>query len=152
MAARTRRQIIRPEAFWDTSALVPLCKAEALTPKVTALYEAYQVATWWATPVELASSLTRVHRMGQIDSAELARAEAIASELESKWWDVPPSLALKSRATVLLHQYDLRAADALQLAAALQWCENQPTGRIFLTSDNKLRDAARLTGFDTSQL
>jgi predicted nucleic acid-binding protein len=90
--------------------------------------------------------------MGQIDSTELAKAEEIAAELESKWWDIPPSTELRTRAASLIHRHDLRAADALQLAAALQWCEDQPTGRIFLTADDKLRDAAQRIGFDTSKL
>jgi predicted nucleic acid-binding protein len=152
MAPRTRRQVNRPQAFWDTSALVPLCKAEPLSPRVSLLYTAYQVVTWWATAVEIASALARLRRMAQIDSVELARAEEIATELESKWWDIPPTSLLRTRAAGLLHRYDLRAADALQLAAALQWCENQPTGRIFLTADDKLREAANLCGFDTSAL
>jgi hypothetical protein len=45
-------------------------------------------------------------------------------------------------------RYDLRAADALQLAAALNWCEDAPQGRVFLAVDQKLREAAVLSGFD----
>jgi hypothetical protein len=49
-------------------------------------------------------------------------------------------------------RYDLRAADSLQLAAALEWCEDAPQGRIFLTTDRKLREAALLSGFDAKQI
>ena len=52
----------------------------------------------------------------------------------------------------LLERYDLRAADALQLAAALGWCENAPRGRVFLTADQKLREAALLSGFDAKEI
>jgi predicted nucleic acid-binding protein len=48
----------------------------------------------------------------------------------------------------LIKRYDLHAADSLQMAAALQWCEGIPQGRVFLTADGRLRDAARLVGFD----
>jgi hypothetical protein len=38
------------------------------------------------------------------------------------------------------------------LAAALEWCEYAPQGRVFLTADQKLRDAALLSGFDAQQM
>jgi len=41
----------------------------------------------------------------------------------------------------------LRAADALQLAAALVWCSNRPRGRAFLVADGALSDAAEAEGF-----
>jgi hypothetical protein len=52
----------------------------------------------------------------------------------------------------LVDRFDLRAADALQLAATLEWCEYAPQDRVFLTADQKLRDAAILAGFDAKQL
>ena len=44
--------------------------------------------------------------------------------------------------------YDLRAADALQLAAALEWSAGIPHGKKFLATDRKLQEAAMLTGFE----
>jgi predicted nucleic acid-binding protein len=41
----------------------------------------------------------------------------------------------------------LRAADALQLAAALAWCEGHLNGNVFLTLDRRFREAAGLAGF-----
>jgi predicted nucleic acid-binding protein len=52
----------------------------------------------------------------------------------------------------LVDRYDLRAADALQLAAALVWCEDLPQGRMFLTADKKLQQAAMLSGFDAAEI
>ena len=52
----------------------------------------------------------------------------------------------------LVERYDLRAADALQLAAALGWCEDAPQGRVFLTADRKLREAVLLSGFDAKEI
>jgi len=46
----------------------------------------------------------------------------------------------------LVDRYDLRAADALQLAAVLVWCEDLPQGGMFLTADQKLQKAAMLGG------
>jgi len=51
-----------------------------------------------------------------------------------------------------VERYDLRAADALQLSAGLEWCGEDPRGRVFLTADKKLRDAALLCGFDAPQI
>ena len=47
---------------------------------------------------------------------------------------------------------DLRAADSFQLAAALEWCEDDPQGRIFLTADRRLREAAWSSGFDANPM
>ena len=42
--------------------------------------------------------------------------------------------------------------DSLQLAAALSWCEDVPQGRVFLTADQKLREAALLSGLDAMEI
>jgi predicted nucleic acid-binding protein len=52
----------------------------------------------------------------------------------------------------LVDRYDLRVADSFQLAAALEWCEHAPQGRVFLTVDQKLMDAALLSGFEARQM
>jgi predicted nucleic acid-binding protein len=59
-----------------------------------------------------------------------------------------PSDALRAKAVELVDLHDLRAADSLQLAAAVQWCEGVPQGHVFLTMDRKLREAALRSGFD----
>lgn len=152
MAARTRRQIEQLDAFWDSSALVPLCVRQPLTPRARELYKHYEIAVWWATPVEIASALTRLLRMQHIDARELAESRKLAVKLAEEWWTVQPTDVLPARAASLIARHDLRAADALQLAAALEWCENQPQGRVFLTADQRLREAARVSGFDAGQL
>jgi hypothetical protein len=43
--------------------------------------------------------------------------------------------------------HPLRAADALQLAAALIWVEEQPHGESFVSLDPRLRDSAAREGF-----
>lgn len=47
-----------------------------------------------------------------------------------------------------LRVHPLRAADALQLAAALVSCGEDPHGFSFLTGDDRLRLAAEREGFD----
>ncbi len=152
MAARAGRPVVRSLAFWDASALVPLCIRQGLTPRAVSLYKSYGVVVWWATPVEIASALARLLRMKQIDSGDCAKARALARVLADSWSVVQPSDKLRATATELLDRFDLRAADCLQLAAALQWCEGSTHGRIFLTADQKLRQAALRTGFAAEQL
>jgi hypothetical protein len=59
---------------------------------------------------------------------------------------------LRATSAQLVDRHDLRAADSFQLAAALEWCENAPHGRIFLTANRRLREAALLSGFDAKQI
>lgn len=143
---------MRAAAFWDASALVPLCIRQKITPKVVALYNAYEAIIWWATPVEIASAIARLLRMKEISASECAKARKLAHSLADTWSVIQPSDALRSRAVQFVDRYDLRAADALQLVAALEWCDDAPQGRIFLTADERLREAALLSGFAAQQL
>jgi predicted nucleic acid-binding protein len=58
------------------------------------------------------------------------------------WWATP--LECQS---AIYRRHPLRAADALQLAAALIWCEEQPHGETFVSLDDRLRGAASKEGF-----
>jgi len=143
---------MRASGFWDTSALVPLCVRQDITPRAIELYKSYELVVWWATPVEIASALACLGRMRQIDSGDYAKARKLAKSLADSWSVIQPSHALRAEAARLVDRYDLGAADCLQLAAALEWCEGIPQGRVFLTADQKLRAAARLSGFDAEQM
>jgi predicted nucleic acid-binding protein len=148
MAGRTGKPVVRVSAFWDASALVPLCVRQAITPRAIALHKNHGLVVWWSTPVEIASALSRLVRMKQLDPGDWTTARKLAKTLADSWSVVQPSDTLRNKAAQLVDRYDLRAADSLQLAAALEWCEDAPHGRVFLTADQKLREAASLTGFD----
>ena len=152
MAGRTGRPVTRLSAFWDASALVPLCVRQGMTPRAIALYKSYTAIVWWATPVEIASALARLVSMKQLDSGDWTKARKLAKNLADSWSLIQPSNVLRSKAVQVVERYDLRAADSLQLAAALAWCEDAPQGRVFLTADQKLREAARLSGFDAKEM
>jgi len=143
---------MRIPAFWDSVALVPLCVRQSTTPRAIALYKTHDAAVWWATPVEIASALARLLRMQQLDSGEWTKARKLALKLADSWSVIQPSDALRAKSIQLVERYDLRAADSFQLAAALEWCEDAPQGRVFLTMDQKLREAALLSGFDAQQM
>jgi len=152
MAAGTRRQIGKATAFWDSSVAVALCVRQGLTPVARSLYKTYEIVVWWATPVEISSALARLTRMGQLDGKDLVQARKLAADLADVWWVMQPTEAIRVRAASLVERHDLRAGDALQLAAALEWCDNRPRGRAFLTADRRLREAALLSGFDVERL
>jgi predicted nucleic acid-binding protein len=61
--------------------------------------------------------------------------------------EIAPSDDIRARAIHLLSSHGLRAADALQLAAALAWCEGQPGGETLVCADHRLGEAARNEGF-----
>jgi predicted nucleic acid-binding protein len=152
MARRTGKPVGRHLAFWDASALVPLCVRQSISPRVVSLYKSYEAVVWWATPVEIASALARLARMKQLDAKDWARSRRLAEDLAEAWSVIQPSDALRAKAYQLVDQHDLRAADALQLAAALEWCEDVPQGRVFLAAGEKLRAAAVLSGFDAKRI
>ncbi|HUD14853.1 MAG TPA: PIN domain-containing protein [Terracidiphilus sp.] len=136
-----------PTAFWDSSALIPLCVEQKQTQRSTDLFGIYGVAVWWAAPVEIVSGLTRLARMGEIGRNELLAGKQLAQTLSLTWVSINPSAMIAAAACSLPESHPLSAADALQLAAALEWCEGQPSGKVFLTFDRRLREAATLAGF-----
>jgi predicted nucleic acid-binding protein len=143
---------MRIPAFWDTSALVPLCVQQNATAQAIALYKIHDAAVWWTTPVEIASAFARLVRMKQLSASGWSKARKLAQMLADSWFVIEPSNTLRTKSIQLLDRYDLRAADSLQLAAALEWCEDDPQGRPFLSADQRLAGAARLSGFDVKQL
>jgi uncharacterized protein len=68
-------------------------------------------------------------------------------QLASGWHEVDPSDIVRETATRLLRVHPLRAADALQLAAAFIAAEQRPASLEMLTLDDRLAGAARKEGF-----
>ena len=136
-----------PVAFWDTRALIPLCVRQRQTAPASALYVSYGIAVWWATPVEIRSGLARLERMNDINPAQFLAGKQRGQSLAKIWDVVAPSTTILDRAYSLLELYPLRAADALQLAAALDYFEDSPKRKVFITADQRLADAARQSGF-----
>lgn len=90
--------------------------------------------------------------MKQIDEADLTKAFRCLDEFRTAWYEVQPSSSLREIAEELPSRYGLRAADALQLAAALTWTMHRPQGRPFLSGDQRLLDVARQLGFMTIEI
>jgi predicted nucleic acid-binding protein len=139
--------VLKPVAFWDSSALIPLCVSQPQTATARLLYESYRIVTWRGTQVEIMSGLTRLDRTAAITHDRFLIGKQIAKEIMRDWISVGSIESIAGNACLLLELYPLRAADALQLAAALAWCEGRPKGNVFLTFDNRLAEAAELAGF-----
>ncbi|MBK6847781.1 MAG: type II toxin-antitoxin system VapC family toxin [Proteobacteria bacterium] len=136
--------------YWDTSALVPLLVQEAGSELAQAwLREDAQVVTWALSRVELAGAIERRARQQLISAAErrllLARLDALCRG----WDEVTAVLHVVPRAAQLLARHALRAADAVQLAAALIVSEGDPSSLEFVCLDRQLADAAEREGFVT---
>ena len=135
--------------FWDSSAIVPLLTEESGREPLLAILESDPVmVVWWGTPVELASALSRRERDGGLTSAEVTSAIERLRALERGWHEVIPTDALRGRARRLLRVHALRAADSLQLAAALRIAGDDPASVVFVSLDRRLVDAARREGLD----
>jgi predicted nucleic acid-binding protein len=104
---------------------------------------------WTLTPVELTSAIRRLVREGRLGEEDARRAEERANELSDSTDVVVVTDVerIKSLAPRLLRVHPLKAADAVQLAAALAWSNDTPEGQIFYTFDRALARAARLEGF-----
>jgi hypothetical protein len=134
--------------FWDSSALLPLLVEEPTTSRIEVLLRRDpEVVLWWTTPVECGSALARVEREGGLTSSGRRKAEDILEHLRAHAYEVQPVEEVRSRAWRLLALHRLRAADALQLAAALVWCRESPRGIGFVCLDDRLRLAAVREGF-----
>ncbi|MGH7373556.1 MAG: type II toxin-antitoxin system VapC family toxin [Candidatus Rokuibacteriota bacterium] len=134
--------------FWDSSAVVPELVPESSSPVVVTLLRSDPaVALWWASPVECQSAIYRRHRDGALPEAGLTEALARLQMLVLHVDFIVPSERIRERAGRVLAAHALRAGDALQLAAALVWCEEAPQSDSFVCLDDRLREAARREGF-----
>jgi uncharacterized protein len=136
-------------AFWDASALMPLCLERQSVPIVDRLFQETFIVVWWATAVEIRSALARLARMQQASTDELAEACRLLHDLRHDWLEIAPSDSVRSMAEDLPDRFGIRAGDALQLAAAYAWTMQRPAGRPFICGDKRLLDAAEQLGFRT---
>jgi len=135
------------DAFWDSSALVPLCIWQRATPAAQALSERYSVTVWWSTRIEVRGAFARLVRMGQVTPNGLVQAQVTLDGLRDIWQEVDPSEPLREQAERFVDRFPLKAADAQQLAAAVAWCGGRTKSRAFISGDSQLLEAAGQLGF-----
>ena len=134
--------------FWDASAIVPLLVAEPMTRQMQALAgRDPPMLVWWGSEVECVSALARLERAAALDNKGVALASDRLKQPADGWHEIEPSEIVREAAIRFLRVHPLRAADALQLAAAFTAAERGPASLRVLTLDERLAEAARKEGF-----
>ena len=134
--------------FWDSSAVVALLVDEPQHRRSLAeLKDDDAMLVWWATPVECVSALARHVREDLMSADDFAAANGRLQVLAEQWHEVLPTNAVRSVAERMLRVHVLRAADALQLAAATIAAERDPPTLELVSLDERLNAAALKEGF-----
>ncbi len=139
--------------YWDSSAVVPLLLEERVSPVVKELYQRDpELLVWWGTPVECVSAISRREREGAIDLGDSVFALDRLEALSLRWHVVQPVRAIQDLACRLLRVHPLRAADSLQLAAAIA-VNNGSTFRLRMVGlDDRLAQASAREGLRVTTL
>jgi len=134
--------------FWDASALVPTFVEESSTTKVQSWQAADPwITTWIMTRVEVISAIARKKREQPEKAAFWNRAILGVNEMSLRWNEIWDADATRRYAERIVIDYPLRAADALQLGAALVAADGEPQSLEVVTLDRRLAEAARREGF-----
>jgi hypothetical protein len=134
--------------FWDASALIPLYIEGPQTKIMREIAKTdSDIVAWWGSPVECYSACARLRRTGFLNPREEDQIRHLLAILSAAWTEIEPSTDMRFIAGRLLLTHPLRAADSLQLAAALVWAGNTPRDHHFVCLDHQLRAAARTEGF-----
>jgi hypothetical protein len=134
--------------FWDSSAIAPLIVSESWSERSQDLLRADpQMVVWWGSRVECVSALRRRERDGALAAAAVRQATDLLDALAGFWSEVLPTEAVRTQAERALAVHPLRAADALQLGAALAWRRDPAQHPELVCLDERLRDAAGREGF-----
>jgi hypothetical protein len=139
--------------FWDASAIVPLLISETTSQRLRTLVASDPtMAVWWASEVECVSALARREREGMLAARTLEIALRQLREFAKTWLEVEPNDLIRETAVRILRVHTLRAADALQLAAAFAAAERRPASLEMVTLDERLAVVARKEGFPVVDL
>jgi uncharacterized protein len=134
--------------YWDASGIVPLLVRQTRTQELERVLTLDpELVTWWGTSVECLSALLRLGREGRLTTVDVHDAERRLQELRSGWDEVLPTEACRRTAERMLRVHGLRAADALQLAAALIAADHDPSRLDLVCLDQRLAEAGRKEGF-----
>src|SRR5437764_15491439 len=89
---------------------------------------------------------------GNLKDVEKQGALSRLDLLSRGWREILAGDHVCDLAQRLLDTHELRAADSLQLAAALTWCQQRPARRDFICADQQLSKAATAAGFIVLEL
>ena len=134
-------------AFWDTSAIVPLCCFQPASQTTSQLRRKYKIVAWWGTSIEGKSALNRLLKENVISQKAFTESVKRLETQQKTWREILATDKVRSIAENLIETQDLRTLDAMQLASALVWCFEKPKGKHFICLDNKLSKSASDLGF-----
>jgi len=135
--------------FWDSSAVVPLLVREPKTKEAeAALKNDREIIVWCLTYLEATSAINRRVRSHETHFGYYRAAEERLKKLHGAWDQVLFSDKLMQLAARLLRTHPLRAADSLQLAAALVVGKHDPSQVKFYSYDERLNEAAEREGLN----
>lgn len=135
--------------YWDTSALAPAVLAEKGSDLVDEWLTADdRICTWALTRVELLSAVERRAREGVLTASGRREAIQVVTAITAAATEVLDVEAVRVRAASLLARHSLRAADAMQLGAALVVADGGLGGIPFVCLDRRLAGAAVREGFE----
>ena len=102
---------------------------------------------WWGSKAECVSALARLERDAALDAKAVSIAFERLNSSATAGTKSNAAISLRESAVRFLRVHPLRAADALQLAAAFMAAERRPASLEVVTLDERLADAARKEGF-----
>lgn len=134
--------------FWDASAIIPLLSngrhtrfLQSLAARDPGLF------VWWTSQTECISALARLQREGALTQDEVGVGLKRLRQLAAGWHEIDPSDEVRETAARFLRVHPLRAANALQLAAAFVAASGRPSSLDFVALDERLATAAQKEGF-----
>ncbi len=136
-------------AFWDSSAIVPVCCVQEFSAKARRAYRKFKKPIiWWGTPVEMQSALRKLNQTGFLTNRQTINAFGLWERFRGNSHSVVLFEKTIALAEEIPAKFGLRALDSLQLASALIWCSERPRNRPFVCADRRLGEAASDAGFD----
>jgi predicted nucleic acid-binding protein len=134
--------------FWDSSALAPLFVSEPQSFQAERWLRSDPVViVWTLTRVELLAALARRRREEPRSSRALVAARRQILAAWPEWSEVTAVELVRRHAERLVESHALRAADALQLAAALVAAGEDPGSLEFVSLDERQAASAEREGF-----
>ncbi|MBI5505805.1 MAG: type II toxin-antitoxin system VapC family toxin [Deltaproteobacteria bacterium] len=128
--------------------MVPLFVAEPATRQAERWLRADpQVVVWMLTRVELLSALARRRRDEPRANRALRAARNEIVEASEDWSEITAVEVVRRHAERIVETHPLRAADALQLGAAIVAADEHPQTLELVTLDERLAEAAAREGF-----
>lgn len=140
-------------AFWDSSAIVPVCCVQECSVSARRAYRKFKKPiVWWGTPIEMQSALRKLNQTGFLTKRQSISALRLWENFRANSHSVILFEKTILLAEELPEKFGLRSLDAFQLASALIWCSERPRNRQFICADRRLAEVASDAGFDVVAL